>query len=91
VYIQCIYVSELLTVRIPKEIRAKMKKYSHINWSEVVRNAIIQKIEEEELKEDIRKAIQIMDSIRLKVLREQGAARDYDSSEVIRYWREKLS
>lgn len=83
--------SELYTVRIPKEIRAKMRKYSHVNWSEVIRRAIIQKIEEEERKEDIRKAIQIMDSIRLKVLKEQGAAKDYDSSEVIRYWREKLS
>lgn len=83
--------SELYTVRIPKEIRAKMRKYSHVNWSEVIRRAITQKIEEEERKEDIRKAIQIMDSIRLKVLKEQGAAKDYDSSEVIRYWREKLS
>ena len=83
--------AELYTVRIPKEIRVKMRKYFHINWSEVIRRAIIQKIEEEERKEDVRKAIQIMDSIRLKALKEQEAAKDYDSSEVIRYWREKLS
>ena len=83
--------SELFTVRIPRELKEKMKKLSYINWSKVVREAIAHKVEEEERKNDIKKAVKIMDSIRLKILREQGSALDYDSSEVIRYWREKRS
>ena len=33
-----------LTLAIPEDLRAKMNQFPDINWSEVVRQAIIQKI-----------------------------------------------
>ncbi len=39
-----------ITVRISPEVKKLMKKYRYINWSEVVREAILNKIHEEEKK-----------------------------------------
>ena len=43
-----------ITLSIPNEIREKMKKYKEIKWSEIVREAIIEKLkklEEVEMRE----------------------------------------
>jgi hypothetical protein len=68
-----------------------MKKFSHINWSEIARNAILEriKIEEHILKEKInldllKEAIEIQDSIRSKTSISKG----WSSTEEIRKWRE---
>lgn len=45
---------DVITSRIPKDLKAKMKKHPHINWSNVLREAIIKKIEIEERLEAIR-------------------------------------
>ncbi|MCD6095957.1 MAG: VapB-type antitoxin [Thermoprotei archaeon] len=79
--------SDIISVRVPKELREKMKKFSYINWSEVIREAIKKRIEIEEKKQRKMKAAEDMDRIRNKILRLYGIT-DYDSSEVIRYWRE---
>jgi len=79
--------SDIISVRVPKELREKMKKFSYINWSEVIREAIKKRIEIEEKKQRKMKAAKDMDRIRNKILRLYGIT-DYDSSEVIRYWRE---
>jgi Arc/MetJ-type ribon-helix-helix transcriptional regulator len=56
------FMSVKLTVGIPKELREHMKKHSNINWSDVVRKAI-----EEKLKElEVEQAIKIMDEIASK-------------------------
>ena len=34
----------IITIRIPRELREKMKKYEKINWSEVVRKALEEEI-----------------------------------------------
>ena len=42
-----------ITLAIPNELRLKMKEYSEIRWSAVVRKAINQKIEDLEIMEKI--------------------------------------
>lgn len=39
-----------ITIRIDSEIKKHMRKYSYINWSEVVRKAILDKLMEGEEK-----------------------------------------
>ena len=45
---------DVITSRIPSDLKAKMKKHSEINWSEVLREAIIKRIEIEERLEAVR-------------------------------------
>ncbi len=71
-----------ITVRIDPEIKKRMKKYSHINWSEVVRRAIIEKLNEEE-KRNLAEALLINEKLRRK------APEGWDSAEVIKLWRRK--
>ena len=42
-------------MRIPRELREKIKKRNGVNWSEVVREAIARRIEVEERLEAIRR------------------------------------
>ncbi|HIH73230.1 MAG: Uncharacterized protein XD43_0026 [Thermococcales archaeon 44_46] len=49
----------VITVRVPDEIKAKMKGIN-INWSEEIRQFIIQRIEEEERKKNLQKALEIL-------------------------------
>ncbi|MDI3476224.1 MAG: hypothetical protein PWQ79_2060 [Thermococcaceae archaeon] len=50
----------VITVRVPDEIRAKMKTVK-VNWSEEIRKFIIHRIEEEERKKNIQKALEILE------------------------------
>ena len=75
--------SELFVVRIPRGIRKKMKKYKYINWSEVVRQAIIERLTLEETREKMIRAVTEMNSIRNELLKKYGPT-DYDSTVVIR-------
>jgi len=68
------------TIRIDPEIKRLMKKYSYINWSEVARKAIIEKLREEEEK-NIAEALLINEELRRK------APKDWDSTEAIKKWR----
>lgn len=45
----------VITLRIPNELREKIKKRPNINWSEVVREAIVKKIEVEERLEAVKR------------------------------------
>ncbi len=71
-----------IVVRIDPEIKKRMKKYSYINWSEIVRKAIIEKLYEEERK-NIAEALLINEKLRRK------APEGWDSTEVIRSWRRR--
>ncbi|RLE53635.1 MAG: hypothetical protein DRJ30_06610 [Candidatus Methanomethylicota archaeon] len=53
----------IITIRIPRELKEKMKKYREINWSEVVRRALEERIRIQERIEATRR----MDEIRRKV------------------------
>ena len=50
--------ASVITIKVPKELKDKMKRIK-MNWSEYVRLAISQKIEEQELREASEKLDQI--------------------------------
>lgn len=69
------------------ELKEKMKKYPHINWSEIAKNAIIKRIELEERISNteidielLNEAIRTQDSIRNKTIRKN----EWSSTEEIR-------
>jgi Arc/MetJ-type ribon-helix-helix transcriptional regulator len=72
--------SSTITIRIDPEIKKRMRRYSYINWSEVVRRAILEKLEEEE-KKNVAEALLINEKLRRK------APKGWNSVEVIRRWR----
>ena len=37
-----------MSVKIPETLKKRIEKLAHINWSEVMRSAIIKRVEEEE-------------------------------------------
>ena len=59
-----------------------MKRYSYINWSEVIRKAILEKLEEED-KRNIAEALLINERLRRK------APDNWESTKVIKEWRGK--
>lgn len=75
-----VYMSETVTLRIPRELQEKMKKYE-INWSNVLRNAVEEVVRRCELRETAK----IVDMIRGKT--RYGV---FDSTKVIREERGRI-
>ena len=79
---------EVVSAKIDDETRRRMKRLQDVNWSEVMREAIIKKIEEEERRqalvdrERLRRAAAETDALRTP------ATPGWDSTEEIRKWRE---
>jgi len=71
----------VISVRVNEEIKKRMEKLKHINWSEVIRKAIIEVLEEEEGR-NLARAVLLNEKIRKK------APKGWNSTEVIRFWRE---
>ena len=71
----------VISVRVSEEIKRRMDRLKHINWSEVIRRAIIEVLEEEEGR-NLAKALLINERIRKK------APKGWDSTELIRFWRD---
>jgi len=75
-----------MSTKIPENLKKRIEKLSHINWSEVMRLAVLKRVEEEEKRnmDRNRKAIdqsmQNMDRLRRKA---QG-----NTTEEVRAWRE---
>ncbi len=78
---------EVVSVKVDKETRNKMRRLANVNWSETIRRAINETIEREELAErnvdprDIREGLKIAQSIR-------RPSKGWDSTKEIRKWRE---
>jgi len=76
-----------ISVRIDEQTRRKMKLLSHLNWSEVIRQAITQKIKQEENRKRrldpkmLKEAAEITDKIR-------KPSPSWSSTEEIRKWRD---
>jgi len=51
-----------ITIRIPRELKERMNRLSHVNWSDVVRRALEEKVREEEAKW----ALRVMDEVSRK-------------------------
>ncbi|MCF2139243.1 MAG: hypothetical protein K9W44_04235 [Candidatus Lokiarchaeota archaeon] len=71
----------LISVRIDVKLKKMMESYKHINWSEVVRQAITKKIQNEQ-KKNMARAVLINEKVRKK------APTNYDSTEFIRKFRD---
>jgi len=79
-----------ISVRVDDATKKKMEKLKGINWSEVTRKAIEEKIQEAEfwIPVDVprmRAAAAHMDTLRAKIGRVEG----WDSTSEIRKWRER--
>lgn len=78
---------EVVSVKVDKRVKDKMKKLSNVNWSETIRRALAAKIEEEEAKtrtvdaKSLLEAASLTDSIR-------KTSKRWSSTEEIRRWRE---
>jgi len=80
--------SVVVSFRIDKKLKEKMEKLRHINWSEVVRQAIQEVIEREEA----RMRPKDVERIKRAALRSQALSRrieGWSSVEEIRRWRER--
>ncbi len=81
-----------LTIRVPESLKRKMRSVRGVNWSEVTRTAIEQKVKEEMKKqreknrESILEAVEEQDQIAKILKRKEGV--DWESVKVIRHWRE---
>ncbi len=75
-----------MSTKIPENLKKRIEKLSHINWSEVMRTAVLKRVEEEEKRimdrdsKVIDHTIQIMDQLRRKA---KG-----NTTEELRAWRE---
>jgi metal-responsive CopG/Arc/MetJ family transcriptional regulator len=80
----------IITIRIDEKLKKKMDKMKHINWSEVVRQAISNLIDKEE---SMRSRRQINLERVMKAAREQDKLRakttgSWSGTEEIRKWRD---
>lgn len=73
----------VITVRVDDELKGRMEGLRHINWSEVVRQAIIEVLDREEAR-NLAKAVVI--SEKNTIVPDEG----YSSVDIIRKWRETV-
>jgi Arc/MetJ-type ribon-helix-helix transcriptional regulator len=71
-----------ISVRIDPELKKKMEKLNHLNWSEIIRQAIKKRLKNESEK-SLAKAVLINDKLR------KEAPEGFDSTELIRKSRER--
>lgn len=76
-----------MTTKIPDEVKARVDKHPQVNWSEVMRAAIISKLAEEELKARQRNAGEVARSITLMDSLRRGSTGN--STEDLRRWRDQ--
>ena len=71
----------IISVRIDDKLKKEMDKLKHINWSEVIRQAIMAKLRDE-TNRNLAKAVLLTERVRKK------APEGWDTTEIIRHWRE---
>jgi metal-responsive CopG/Arc/MetJ family transcriptional regulator len=71
-----------ISIRIDPELKSKMDSFKHFNWSEIIRQAIKNKINTEREK-NLAKAVLLNEQIRKK------APQDFNSTDIIRRFREE--
>ncbi len=53
----------VVSVKVPKDVKEKMKKYGSVNWPEEIRRAIMAKIEEIERIQAVEEAIKLLEAV----------------------------
>jgi len=69
----------MISVRVDEDLKEKMGKYPHINWSEYIRENIERRLKQEEMK----KAFEIMDQL------SQKTDPHWSGAQEIRRWRHR--
>lgn len=77
---------EVISLRINKDLKEKMKSQEEINWSVILRNAIAEALEEEEKMEKRKKASESIDRMRES---RAFSKNKKTGTEIIREWRDK--
>ncbi|MEM3384530.1 MAG: hypothetical protein QXE78_03225 [Nitrososphaeria archaeon] len=72
----------LITVRVDEELKKRMSRFKNINWSEIVRKAILDVLKREE---ERNLAIALLLNEKNVITPDEG----FSSVEVIRKWREE--
>jgi hypothetical protein len=79
---------EVVSAKIDEETRRRMRRLTDVNWSEVMREAIHRKIEEEEKRRTpVDRERRLRAAARTDAIR-TPATPGWDSTEEIRKWRE---
>jgi hypothetical protein len=73
----------MVRVRVDKKTKRRMREKKEVNWSEVVREAIIRKIEEEGKRNP---PLAVLLNQKVKIRPDKG----YDSTKTIREWRKNI-
>ncbi|MCL4333864.1 MAG: hypothetical protein M1290_06990 [Candidatus Thermoplasmatota archaeon] len=81
---------ETISAKIEKDTKEKMRKFSHINWSEVIRESIKNRIEEEELRTRVIDRSKIKEAIKIAAT-VRKTSKGWNSTEEIRKWRNRVS
>lgn len=71
-----------ISIRIDSELKKKMDSFKHLNWSEIVRQAIREKVNSKR-ERNLAKAVLLNDKIR------KEAPKDFNSVDLIRKFREE--
>ena len=79
---------EVVSVKVDKKTKQRMQRFSNVNWSETIRDAIRNRLNDEELKDrhldlkELQEASKIADSIR------KPSPPGWNSTAEIRKWRD---
>ncbi len=75
-----------ISVRVPDEMKEKMERYPEINWSEVIRNKLAERLRNE-LDRNLSRALLLSEQVSDEVPGEE--VKDRNTAEIIREWRTK--
>jgi len=78
---------EIISLRVDKNLKSRMKTHNEIKWGVILRNAIVETLENQS-REEIekrKKAVGMMDRIRKSGVFDGGK----NSTQIIREWRDK--
>ncbi len=81
-----LFIMDVVSAKIEKETKEKMKKLSYINWSEVIRETLKARIEEEESRGRSLDRGLIIEGVKIAVS-VRKTVKDWNSTEEIRRWR----
>jgi hypothetical protein len=78
---------EIINARIDKETKEKMKKFSYINWSDVIRESVLKRLRDEESREHVIDKEAVAEGI-AKAAMIRKSSIGWNSTEEIRKWRD---
>lgn len=78
---------EVVSVKVDRAVKDKMKKLPNVNWSEIIRRALAEKIREEESKARTADRQSLLEASRMTDRIRKSSGR-WNSTEEIRKWRQ---